>query len=161
MIWGRLREGLKPHVACTRLRTSSCSLQLRHNERGGVSNHRRLLCLLNRLYRRRSNKTSKLRFTCFNEGTSPVTCEFPAQMASKVENVSICWRYHVPTGTLQIRGTKQRHYQYWSRGLIPGLRYFETQIFRRSQICASQPSSILLLDPLCCNLYRVKAIWGE
>ena len=32
------------------------SLQWRHNERDGVSNHRRLDCLLNRFFRRRSNK---------------------------------------------------------------------------------------------------------
>ena len=33
-------------------------LQWRHNERDGVSNRRRLHCLLNRLLRRRSKKTS-------------------------------------------------------------------------------------------------------
>ena len=38
-------------------------LQWRHNERDGVSNRRRLDCLLNRLFRRRSKKTSKLRVT--------------------------------------------------------------------------------------------------
>ena len=32
------------------------SLQWRHNERDGVSNHRRLECLLNRLFRRRSDQ---------------------------------------------------------------------------------------------------------
>ena len=36
-------------------------LQWRHNERDGVSNHRRLDCLFNHLFRRRSKKTSKLR----------------------------------------------------------------------------------------------------
>ena len=35
----------------------------RHNECDGVSNHRRLDCLFNRLFRRRSKKTSKLRVT--------------------------------------------------------------------------------------------------
>ena len=35
------------------------SLQWRHYERDGVSNHRRLDCLPNRLFRRRSKKTSK------------------------------------------------------------------------------------------------------
>ena len=34
-------------------------------------------------------KTSKLRVTCLCEGNSPVTGEFPAQMASNTENVSI------------------------------------------------------------------------
>ena len=48
--------------------------------------------LLNRLFRRRSKKTSKLRITSFCAGNSPVT---GAQMASNAENVSICWRHHV------------------------------------------------------------------
>ena len=38
--------------------------QRRHNERNGVSNHRRLQCLLNRLFRRRWKKTSKLQRYC-------------------------------------------------------------------------------------------------
>ena len=36
------------------------TLQWRHNEHDGVSNHQPHDCLLNRLFRRRSNKTSKL-----------------------------------------------------------------------------------------------------
>ena len=39
------------------------ALQWRHIERDGVSNHQRHDCLLNRLFRRRSKKTSKLRVT--------------------------------------------------------------------------------------------------
>ena len=70
-------------------------LQWRHNERGGVSNHQRLDYLLNRLFRRRSKKTSKLRGTALCEGNSPATGEFPAQRASNAENVSIWWRHHV------------------------------------------------------------------
>ena len=50
---------------------------------------------LNRLFRRRSKKTSKLRVTGLIAGNSPVTGEFPAQMASYAENVSIWWRHHV------------------------------------------------------------------
>ena len=46
-------------------------------------------CLLDRLFRRRSKKTSKLRVICLCAGNSPVTGEFPAQMASNAENVSI------------------------------------------------------------------------
>ena len=57
----------------------------RHNEPNDVSNERRLDCLLNRLFRRRSKKTSKLRVTGLCEGNSPVTCEFPAQRASNAE----------------------------------------------------------------------------
>ena len=43
----------------------SLPLQWRHNGHDGVSNHQRLDCLLNRLFRRRSNKTSKLRVITF------------------------------------------------------------------------------------------------
>ena len=43
----------------------------------------------------RSKKTSKLRVTGLRAGNSPVTGEFPAQMASNAENVSILWRHHV------------------------------------------------------------------
>ena len=70
------------------------TLQWRHNEHNGVSNHRRLDCLLNRLFRRRSKKTSKFRVTGLCEGNSPVACESSAQMASHAENVSIWWRHH-------------------------------------------------------------------
>ena len=35
-------------------------LQRRHNERNGASNHRRLDCVLNRIFKRQSKKTSKL-----------------------------------------------------------------------------------------------------
>ena len=48
-----------------------------------------------RLFRRRSKKTSKLRITGLCAGNSPGTDEFPAQMASNAENVSIWWRHHV------------------------------------------------------------------
>ena len=40
--------------------TFKIALQWRHNERHSISNHRRLDWLLNRLFRRRSKKTSKL-----------------------------------------------------------------------------------------------------
>ena len=68
-------------------------LQWRHNGRGGVSNHQPHDCLLNRLIRCRSKKTSKLRVTGLCAGNSPVTGEFPAQMARNAENVSIWWRH--------------------------------------------------------------------
>ena len=73
---------------------SGITLQWRHNGRDGVSNHQPRHCLLNRLFRRRSKKTSKLRVTGLCAGNSPVTSEFPAQRASNAENVSIWWRNH-------------------------------------------------------------------
>ena len=69
-------------------------LQSRHIERSGVSNHQPHDCLLNRLFRHSSKKTSKLRVTGLCEGTSPVTGEFPTQRPSNAENVSIWWRDH-------------------------------------------------------------------
>ena len=47
------------------------SLQGRHNERDSVSNHQPHECLLNRLFRRRSKKTSKLHVTGLCVGNSP------------------------------------------------------------------------------------------
>ena len=43
-------------------------LQWHHDEHDGVSNHQRLECLLNRLFRCRLKKTSKLRVTGLCEG---------------------------------------------------------------------------------------------
>ena len=65
------------------------SLQWSHNGWDGVSNHQPHDCLLNRLIRRRSKKTSQLRVTGLCAGNSPVTGEFPSQMVSNAENVFI------------------------------------------------------------------------
>ena len=70
------------------------TLQWRHNWRDGVPSHRPHDCLLNRLFRCRSKKTSKLRVTGLCEGYSPATGEFPAQRASNAEIISIWWRHH-------------------------------------------------------------------
>ena len=61
-------------------------LRWRHNGRDSLSNHHPHDCLLNRLFRRRSKKTSKLRVTGLCAGNSPGTGEFPTQMASNAEN---------------------------------------------------------------------------
>ena len=61
--------------------SSKISLQWHHNGLDGVSNHQPRHCLLSRLFGRRSKKT-------------PGTGEFPAQMASSAENISIWWRHH-------------------------------------------------------------------
>ena len=47
------------------------ALHWRHNDHDGVSNHQPHGCLLNRLFRRRSKKTSKLRVTGLCVGNSP------------------------------------------------------------------------------------------
>ena len=70
------------------------TLRWRHNGPVSVSNHQPHGCLLNRLFRRRSKKTTKLRVAGLCVGNSPGTGEFPTQMASNAENVSIWWRHH-------------------------------------------------------------------
>ena len=52
------------------------------------------IVLLNRLFRRRPKKAPKLRVTGLCAANSPLTGEFPAQMASNAENVSIGWHHH-------------------------------------------------------------------
>ena len=73
---------------------NNCYVLWRYNGHDGVSNHQPYDWLLNRLFRCRSKKTSKLRATGLCAGNSPGTGEFPAQMASNAENVSIWWRHH-------------------------------------------------------------------
>ena len=73
------------------------TLQWRHNGRDSVSKNQPYDCFLNRLFRHRSKKTSKLRVTGLCAGNSPKAGEFPAQMASNAENVSIWWRHHEVT----------------------------------------------------------------
>ena len=85
------------HLYDTAIEDVRVPLQWRQNEHGGVSNHWRIDCLLKRLFRRRSKNTSKLRVTSLCEGNSPVTGEFPAQMASDAENISIQWRHYAPS----------------------------------------------------------------
>ena len=70
------------------------SLRWRHNDHDGDWNHQPHHCLLNCLFGRRSEKTSKLRVTVLCAGNSPGTGEIPAQMASNAENVFIWWRHH-------------------------------------------------------------------
>ena len=66
----------------------------RRNGSDGVSNHQPHDCLLNRLFRHRSKKSSKLLVTGLCVGNSPGTVEFPARRASYAENVSIWWPHH-------------------------------------------------------------------
>ena len=77
-----------------RYRLTTVALHWRHNGHDSISNHQPYDCLLNRLFRRRSKKTSKLRVTGICAGNSPAPGEFPAQMAGNAENVSIWWRHH-------------------------------------------------------------------
>ena len=96
------------------------TLQWRHNGRDGVSNHQPHYCLLKRLFRRRSKKTSKLRVTGLCVGNSPGTGEFPAQMASNAENVSIWWRHHDLTVRVNSMAPERLFQGQWNKSLEYG-----------------------------------------
>ena len=70
------------HVANLPLKLDA--LQWRNDGRDGVSNHQTHHYLLNRLFRSRSKKTSKLHVTWLCAGNSPVTGEFPAHITRKM-----------------------------------------------------------------------------
>ena len=61
------------------------ALHWRHNDHTSVSNHQPHDCLLNRLFRRRSKKTSKLRVTglCVGNSPGPVNSPHKAQLRGK------------------------------------------------------------------------------
>ena len=72
------------------------TLQWLHNGLDGVSNHQPHDSLLNRLFRRRWKKTSKLRVAGLCVGNSQGTGEFPAQRAINAEKGSIWWSHYEP-----------------------------------------------------------------
>ena len=92
--WANDDPDLWCHVLSLGHNESLKALGWRHNERDGVSNHRRLDVLLNHLFKRRPKKTSKLCITGLGEGNPPATGGFPSQRDSNVDNVFIRWRHH-------------------------------------------------------------------
>ena len=78
----------------------SLTLQWRYNERDDVSNHRRLDCWFNCLFKHRSKKTSDLRATGLCDRNPPVIGEFTSQTASNAENVSIWWHHQGEMGSI-------------------------------------------------------------
>ena len=89
LYWNRIQISYRSYIFGV-----ASPLQWRHNGHDDVSNHQHHHRLLSRLFGRRSKKTSKLRVAGLCAGNSPGTGEFPAQMASNAENVSIWWRHH-------------------------------------------------------------------
>ena len=110
------------------------TLQWRHNGHNGVSNHQPYHCLLSCLFKPSLKKTSKLRVTGLCVGNSPVTGEFPAQMASNTENVSIWWCDHQSKEILHV---------FVSLFAIKSLKYFSLHysdiISHLHQVCTKHP----------------------
>ena len=143
-------QGMQSGIAAL---TQYFSLRWRHNGHDSVSNHQPHGHLLNRLFRWRSKKTSKLRVTGLCEGNSPGAGEFPAQMAGNAQNVSIWWRHHVVSKQWQFKqvtinfdyvwnnskSTVESWYNFWS--IIP--QYCMQQCNHKSKTLNSQK---ILLD---------------
>ena len=95
--------------------------QWRHNGCDGVSNHQPHECFPNRLFRRRSKKTAKLRVTGLCEEDSPVTGEFPAQSASNAENnlhlMTSSWKLLISVVT-RVNSVIRKSRE-WITGVIP------------------------------------------
>ena len=70
-IWPTHGNKLQWYQMLKCLHSESISLQWRHNDQDGVSNHQPHGCLLNRLFRGRSKKRSKHRVTGLCVGNSP------------------------------------------------------------------------------------------
>ena len=110
------------HINCLHDCPYNITLRWRHNGSDSVSNHQPHDCLLNRLCRRRSKKTSKLFVTDLCAVNSPGTGEFTAQIASNAENVSIWWRHHDDkVRTVYIITCICYTLTYWGRGKIAAI----------------------------------------
>ena len=89
------------------------------------SNHQTHGCLLNRLYRRRSKRTSKLHVTALCEGNSKVAGEFTALRASNAENVPIWWRHYEMMGEFM-------QYMFWNTSVrLQNLPWYKTGLVSR------------------------------
>ena len=88
------------------IRSHVIALQWRHNEHGDVSNHQPHVWLLNRSFRRRSNKTSKRRVTGVCVWNRPLNSPHKAQATRNIfpfDDV-IIWLdklIHLPVNTLK------------------------------------------------------------
>ena len=80
---------------CNCCRTKSMqSLQWRHNGRDGVSDHQPYHCLLNRLFMRRSKKTSNSASLAFVRGINRRPVNSPQKWPVTQKKVSIWWHHH-------------------------------------------------------------------
>ena len=127
-------------------------LQWRHNGRDGFSNHQHQDCLLNRLFRRRSKKTSKLRVTGLCEGNSPVNSPHKGTVTRKCFRFmtsSCLWGFLINKlvwmTTTNCNGT-------WTES---GLRHNWSELDRPAKTLTKtkQPSNIIIMH----NTFKNKA----
>ena len=129
----------------------TCFFTLRwfHNGHDSVSNHQPHDCLLHRLFRRRSKRTSKLRVTGLCAGNSSGTGEFPTQMASNTENVSIWWRHleYLLSSKITLTSPNTRFYGHerWPWSIIAVLVDAPTEDNEISVVETSRPLSNMVV----------------
>ena len=95
------------------------ALQWRHNDHDSVSNHQPRCCLLNRSFRRRSKKTSKLRVTdlCVGNSSGLVNSPYKGPVTRKMfpfDDVIMIRLPHVPmqqTNKNIVKYTTRIHYE--------------------------------------------------
>ena len=118
------------------------SLHWRHNDHDSVSNHQPHGCLLNRLFRRRSKQTSKLRVTglCVGNSPGPVNSPHKGPVTRKMVPFDdvIMWRHDrgtVTSGSPHNKCPMMRNFGVFSvvsmNGVFnkqPNRRWFETKL---------------------------------
>ena len=108
------------------------AVQWRHNVYGSVSNYQPRGCLLNRLFRRRSKKTSKLRVTGLCAGNSPGSVNSP----TKGQLRGLC--FHLMTSSWN----KNTNLSFMDFMCIPGQRHRHVEWYTHNQINHYQNCSI-------------------
>ena len=122
--------------------------------------------------RRRSKKTSKLRVAGLCAGNSPVTGEFPTQMASNVENVSIWWCHHEKSELITFEASLYIIYMvYWEilqthhdkySSCHSGTKLILNHYEYRNMLHNSVKFKLQLKKYICSNSihwYNIKTIW--
>ena len=131
---GAISKDKSWHHNTPQFRVNPFSLHWRHNDHDGVSNHQPHGCLLNRLFRRKSKRTSKLRVTglCVGNSRGPVNSPHKGPVTQKmfpfddviILNV-IChewdmFRLRCTKWGMANRKTRKRSASFWwrSRGVL-------------------------------------------
>ena len=132
--WGRLAGG---YQECHDETWTDAPLRWRHNDHAGVSNHQPHGCLLNRLFRHRSNKTSKLCVTGLWAGNSPGPVNSPhkgpvTRKMFPFDDVIMTLKLMMVADEMpsKSRQTISNHHTDWDNGLH--YSYYATSIIKQA-----------------------------
>ena len=135
-------------------------MQWRHTESDGVSNHRGLDCLLNRLFRRRSKKISKPRVPGLCKGNLPVIGKFPAHKWPETQKmfpfndvIMPCHHFGSSNGLNQCWHVLNWAWQQISMIFLKEIRKFS----RKTCLNVVCEMADILCQPQCVNLLKPKS----